>query len=634
MGDGSGSWSLGIDLARISGARPPRSGRLPASGPQENPTIRARISSLLERLRESPTRWLWFGVGTGVLSGLAAVLFFAALDAASHLTFSELARFSPPTPPGDRWFETAPSEAPPRRWLLVLLPALGGLVSGLLVYRFAPEAKGHGIDEMIRSFHRAQGVMRARVPLVKGLATIATLATGGSGGKEGPIAQIGAGIGSFLATRLGLSAYDRRILLLAGAAGGLGAIFRAPLGSAITAIEILYHEDFESDALIPCVISSVTAYVIFVTLIGGARIFAVPALPLVMPRELPGYLVLALLTVPVAHLYIRFFFGVRRWLVDRLRAPRFVAPMLGGLGVGCIAWFLPEVLGVGWGYIQQALDGRLAWQTMAFVAVGKLVATCFTVGSGGSAGVFGPTLFIGGMLGGVVGFAGSAIAPSFFPHPEAYVLVGMGSFFAGVASAPIGAMLMVAEMTGGYALLPPLMLASVVAILLMRHTSIYENQVDDQFQSPAHAGDLTVNVLEQMRVAEVFQRSSDIQFVTPDKGFQAVRDLVLASRDATVPVVTKAGQLVGLITAEQIRPVMDETQLDRFVVAGDISAPPVFVHPDDDLFRAHELFRDSGCPQIPVVEAGRGKYPEIIGMLGYRDMMHAYGRELARRRDP
>jgi CIC family chloride channel protein len=172
----------------------------------------------------------------------------------------------------------------------------------------------------------------------------------------------------------------------------------------------------------------------------------------------------------------------------------------------------------------------------------------------------------------------------------------------------------------------------VVAILLMRHTSIYENQVDDQFQSPAHASELTVNVLEEMRVSDVFERRRDVPTVTPDKGFQAVRDLVLASRDATVPVVTAAGQLVGLITAEQIRPVLDETHLDRFVVAGDIAAPPVFVHLHDDLFRAHELFRASGCPQIPVLDGGPGERAELVGMLGYRDMMHAYGRELERRR--
>jgi CIC family chloride channel protein len=596
--------------------------------------IRNPSSSLLERVRRSPSRWLVFGVGIGIVSGLAAVIFFLALDAASHLAMGHLANFAPPSPPGDRWLESEVSASEPRRWLLVLLPAVGGLISGLLVFRFAPETQGHGIDEMIRSFHGGRGLIRARVPLVKGVATIATLATGGSAGKEGPIAQIGAGIGSMLATRLCLSARDRRILLLAGAAGGLGAIFRAPLGSAITAIEILYREDFESDALIPCVISSVTAYVLFVSLIGGTRIFAVPALPLVTPREMPGFLLLTLLTVPVGHIYIRLFYATRDRLFLRLRTPRFAAPMIGGLGVGCIGWFFPEVLGTGWGYLQTALDGGFAWKTMAAVAVAKIAATCLTIGSGGSGGVFGPTLFIGGMIGGVVGFGGGMLLPELFPHPEAYVLVGMGSFFAGVASAPIGAMLMVAEMTGGYSLLPALMLASVVAILLMRRTSIYESQVDDQFQSPAHVGDLTLNVLEEMRVADVLEPASEVSVVSVDTGFKVVRDLVLAERDATVCVLGTNNALVGLITAEQIRPVMDEAHLDRFVVAGDIAAVPVFVHPEDDLYRAHELFRESGCPKIPIVVGGDdGRPPQIVGMLDYREMMHAYGRELARRRD-
>jgi CIC family chloride channel protein len=234
------------------------------------------------------------------------------------------------------------------------------------------------------------------------------------------------------------------------------------------------------------------------------------------------------------------------------------------------------------------------------------------------------------MLGGVIGFGGNLLMPGLFPNPAAFVLVGMASFFAGVASAPIGAMLMVTEMTGGYTLLPPLMLVSVVAILLMRHTSIYENQVSDRFRSPAHVGDLTINVLEEMKVADVF-RPSAVECVSPAAGFESVRDMVLASRDATVPVVSPEGRLIGLVTADQLRPVMDDRQLDRFVVAGDIAAPPASVLPDDDLYRAHELFRASGCPQIPVLdEQGSGT---IVGMLDYRDMMLAYGRELKRRRE-
>ena len=589
---------------------------------------------LFERLRESPTRWIVYGLICGVASGLVAVLFFVALEAASHLTFQVLAGMPQPSPPGERLFhapEGASFEA--RRWVFFVLPAIGGLISGLLVYRFAPEAEGPGTDAMIKAFHQGRGSIRPQVPLVKGLATIATLASGGSAGKEGPIAQIGAGIGSFLATRLGLSARDRRILLLAGAAGGLGAIFRAPLGSAITAIEVLYLEDFESDALIPCVISSVTAYVIFVMVMGGARIFDVPEIAPISPAELPGYLLLALLTVPVGLLFIRTYYFLRDRVFPRIPLPRALLPMIGGLGVGVIGLWFPESYGAGWGYIQLALDGEIIWQTMVLILFAKLAATCLTIASGGSGGVFGPILFMGGMLGGVVGYGGHLLAPAIFPNPALYVLVGMASFFAGVASAPIGAMLMVAEMTGGYALLPPLMLVSVVAILLMRNESIYEGQVRDRFRSPAHVGDLTVNVLEEMRVGDVYRASDEVPTVRTQTGFQRVRELILVAREATVPVVSEQGKILGLLTAEQIRPVMDEHQLDRFVVAGDIAAHPCQLQLDDDLYRAHELFRASGCPAIPVVgEPDGDEAPPIIGMLDYREMMNAYESELSRRR--
>ncbi len=595
----------------------------------------ARAHPRSGRFFESTTRWIVLGIAAGVVSGLVAALFFAALAAATHFTFGVLAGAPVFEPPGDRLLELpAAARAAPRPWLLFLLPAIGGLLSGLLVYRLAPEAEGHGTDAVIRAFHQQRGLIRARVPLVKGLATVITLSTGGSAGKEGPIAQSGAGIGSLLAQWLGLSVRDRRILLLAGAAGGLGAIFRAPLGSAITAIEMLYQEDFESDALIPCVISSVTAYVVFVLTVGSTRIFEVPEFPVVQPIELLGYLVLAGAAVPVGRAYVWLFYALRDRVFRRLPLPRPLVPMLGGLGVGVIGLFAPQAYGTGWGWIQRAIDGELLLGTLALGVVAKIVATSLTIGSGGSGGVFGPTLFIGGMLGGVVGYGGNLLSPEIFAHPEAFVLVGMASFFAGVASAPIGAMLMVAEITGGYSLLPALMLVSVIAIVLQRGHSIYKFQVKDRFRSPAHSGSLTLNVLEDLRVADIFRGSGPVPTVTPGAGFETVRDLLLESRDATVPVVDSDGTLVGLLTAEQIRPVMDDLQLDSFVVAGDICAPPVWLHTDDDLYRAHELFRRSGCPQIPVLAgSGDGTRAQILGMLDYRDVMRAYERELARRRE-
>lgn len=597
--------------------------------PEEN--LGRRIGAWLG---EGPTRWIAYGILVGLAAGLAAVLFAVALELAEHLTFGAWAGLPAIRAPGDRLLDSPwPQAAHASRWVFFALPVLGGLASGLLVYWLAPEAGGPGTDQMIRDFHENRGRVQARVPLVKGIATLFTLAGGGSAGKEGPIAQIGGGIGSWLGERLGLSARDRRILLLAGAAAGLGAIFRAPLGSALTAIEVLYMEDFESDALVPCVISSVTAYVLFVSILGGAQIFAVPPLPISTPIEIPGYLLLALVAAPVGRAYIALYHGVGRWS-RQLPISAALTPMLGGLGVGLLGFFVPKIYGAGWGVIQQALDGQLVIGTMIVVLFAKIVATSLTIGSGGSGGVFGPTLFIGGMLGGVIGFGGHGLLPAFFPHPEAYVLVGMASFFAGVASAPIGAMLMVAEMTGGYALLPPLMLVSIVAIVLARHHSIYETQVLDRFHSPAHVGDLTMNVLEEMSVAEVFQVSDSVETVTPGTGFQPLRDRILESRSATLPVVSAEGKVVGLVTAEQIRPVMDEHQLSSFVVAGDIAAPAVTLQPDDDLYRAHALFRVSACPQIPVIEpGGPGEPDRILGMLDYRDMMRAYERELAKRRD-
>ena len=592
-----------------------------------------RWRSHAARFVQGPSRWLVFGLLIGVASGLVAAAFFAALEVATHFTFGVLAGMPPLSPPGDRLLR-APGEVARelRTWVAVVLPALGGLLSGLLVYRFAPETEGHGTDEMIRAFHHQRGLIRARVPLVKGVATIFTLATGGSAGKEGPIAQIGAGLGSLLAQTLGLSVRDRRILLLAGVAGGLGAIFRAPLGSALTAIEVLYREDFESDALIPCVISSVTAYVVFVLLMGSTRVFVVPDFPLVAPQELVGYLALAVLSVPIGRLYIRLFYGARDHVFRRLPFPRPLIPMLGGLGVGILGLAVPQVYGTGWGWIQEGIDGRLALSTLALCALAKILATSLTIGSGGSGGVFGPTLFIGAMLGGFVGYSGQAILPGLFPHPAAYVLVGMASFFAGVASAPIGAMLMVAEMTGGYALLPALMLVSFVAIVLQRGHSIYTFQLKDRFRSPAHAGDLVMNVLEEMRVADIFRSIQSVASVSTAAGFDTVRHLLLSSPESTITVVDSAGVLVGLLTAEHIRRVIDDHQLDRFVVAGDICAPAVSLYPDDDLFRAQQLFHLCGCPQIPVTTDASEPTVRILGMLDYRDLMRAYEKELDRRR--
>lgn len=575
-------------------------------------------------------RWVFFGTLVGIISGLGAVAFFYVLEHVTHLAFDVLAHMPMAAPAGERLFDN-PTEGQPIRWLFFLLPVLGGLISGFLVYKWAPEAEGHGTDAMIDAFHNKRGIIRARVPFIKSLATIATLGLGGSAGREGPIAQIGAGFGSWIGRKFNLSTRERRILLLAGTAGGLGAIFRSPLGGAITAIEVLYSEDFESEALIPSIISSVTAYAIFASIYGFHNIFEIPAFRWTEPIELIFYVALGLICVPFGLFYVRFFYFTRDKIFRKIRIPKMALPALGGLGVGLIGLFIPQAYGSGWGTIQLALFGKLSLLLMLLILFAKIVTTSLTIGSGGSGGVFGPTLFIGGMLGGVVGRASQWMFPGVLHSPEAFVLVGMSGFFAGVANAPIGALLMTCEMTGGYDLLVPLMLVSGIAILFSRKWSIYEKQVKDKFSSPAHFGDLTLDVLDQMCVRDAYREDLNIQTLPHDMDFGAFRKLVAGTTDNHFPVKNRQGHLIGVVSLKTTRSGIFEKGLDDLIVLADIASPLTTVTPDENLHEALVKFLKSDYTQMPVVNPDDPN--EIIGFLRHEDLIHAYHEEIINRKN-
>ncbi|MBU0513297.1 MAG: chloride channel protein [Proteobacteria bacterium] len=592
----------------------------------------------------------------GLVSGLGACLFFYLLEWGKYFVLEVGAGLHVPAPAGERLVEAhfglqwlklpLPGQDfidtsrlniealvaqirghDYRPWLLFLVPALGGLLSGLLVYTFAPEAEGHGTDAMIEAFHRRAGIIRARVPIVKSIASIITLATGGSAGREGPIAQIGAGYGSWLAQVLKMDVKDRRLLLLAGTAGGLGAIFRAPLGGAITAVEILYSEDFETEAIIPCIISSVVAYSLFTFVFGQEAIFDTPKFQFTNPLELLVYAVLGLVCAPLGILYIKVFYGARDHVFRKIRIPPHFKPALGGLGVGFIALFLPQVIGGGYGFIQQAIYGQAVLWIMILAIFGKMVTTALTIGSGGSGGVFGPSLFIGGMIGGVIGYLGNLLFPELVTQPGGYVLVGMASFFAGVASAPIGALLMVSEMTRGYGLLAPLMLVSVIAILLTRRWSIYEKQVKNKFASPAHAADMTVNVLEEMKVGDVFQPSR-VEILPASMRFGELRRVLARSSHNHYPVVDREGRLTGILSLRDVRTILFEDAILDLVVVGDVAKDPVWVTTSETLYSALMKFIDSGFGTVPVVDVESGA---ILGLLDHEDVISAYHHEVDRR---
>src|SRR5262245_48184966 len=278
----------------------------------------------------------------GVVAGLGAAAFLLLLDLMiRHVLGGGMHLQMPPTGEGT----PHPVSYPWPWWMVLLIPAVGGLVSGLIVFTWAPEAEGHGTDALIRAFHRGGGQIRGRVPLVKGVASVITIGTGGSAGQEGPIAQIGAGFGSFLARLLRLTPGERRLLTLAGAAGGVGAIFRAPLGGALFGCEVLYATTaLESSALLPCLASSIIAYSTFALFITPRPIFIVPNLAFRGLHELPMFALLAFACAGVGWVYVRDFYGLRDRFFKPLPIPRHVKPALGGLLVGALALAFPELM--------------------------------------------------------------------------------------------------------------------------------------------------------------------------------------------------------------------------------------------------------------------------------------------------
>ncbi len=436
--------------------------------------------------RASETRWyrlLLLSFLVGIVAGIGAILFNWMVQTGHQLFLEGLAQYRPPTEAGE-----GPAFGPFSRLLIPLVTGLGGLIAGWLVFTFAPEAEGHGTDAVIRSYHEQGGYIRPQVPVIKTLASAITLGSGGSGGREGPIAQIGAGLASVTASWLKLSDTERRILVMAGAGGGIGAVFHAPLGGALFAAEVLYSKlDSESEVLIPSIISAVTAYSVAGYVSGYGSLFSLQADHYNQPEVLPFYLLLAPIAAGAAWLFVKLFYGTQAWF-KRLELPLFLKPALGGFLTGVLGALLPQVLSGGYGWIQMVFENKIPFLILILMAFGKMVATSLTIGSGGSGGVFGPSVFIGAALGGAYGQAVAALFPGLGLNPVDFALVGMASFFAAAAKTPLSTIVMVTEMTGGYGLLVPLMLSSFTSFILLRpEVTLYRSQVPERIDSPVHA---------------------------------------------------------------------------------------------------------------------------------------------------
>jgi CIC family chloride channel protein len=502
-----------------------------------------------------------YSVVIGVLSGCGALVFNELLHLATEMTMHGWAQVVLPEPLGElgELSERPLPTGPPRRWVLFFLPVAGGLISGLLVKTFAPEAEGTGTDGYIDAFHNKAGSMRRRVPWVKSAATLSTLASGGSAGKEGPIAQIGAGIGSALGRSLKMGARARRTMMVAGAAGGLGAIFRAPLGGALTAVEVLYKEDLETDALTPAILSSVTAYTVFCSVKGFDHVFAYAGDPFHTPVQLLFYAVLGLVCSGAGYLYVHFLHGSKRLFFDRLPINKYLVPPIGGLLVGIVGLSYPQAMGQGFGYVQQLILGQpidgisATVGFLATLAVLKIMTTSFTISSGGSGGVFAPSLFIGALLGGCVGTLSQQFFPDIVPDVAPFVVVGMGAFFAGVANAPIASLMMVCELTGAYELLPPLMVVAIVALVTSRGWSIYTMQVDNKFSTKAHLWEMNPNFLKHVTIgAAMHGEYGRSAIISPDLPLGAIESLASETGETDLLLQNARGELTGLLSLNDL----------------------------------------------------------------------------------
>jgi CIC family chloride channel protein len=478
------------DIARAASPRGSRGARRAAAR-----SLQFRVLMALRRFRHfnRTPRLLLLSVVMGAVGALAAAVFIWMVDLAHATILAPIGGYHILTE-YQAVHLTSPPPTPHWLWLLPVATTVGGLLSGALVYRFAPEAEGHGTDAAVKAYHHLNGVIRARVPLVKSVASALTIGSGGAAGREGPIVQVAGGLGSVLGRMLRLPPEEQRNLLLIGMAAGLSAVFKSPLGSAIFAVEVLYSTmAFEGGILIYTFTASAVAYAIAGLLTGWRPLFFLPSaiMPLERGLDLVWFALLGTTAGLVGAVLPTVFYRARDFFRD-LKIPNPLKPALGGLLLGLMGIAVPQVLGGGYGWMQLAIAGSLPLLLMAVLVFAKMAALALTVGSGGSGGVFAPSIFVGAMLGGAMAMLVKTVAhPG--PDPTAFVVVGMAALFAGAARVPIATLIMVTEMTGGYALILPSMLAVVLSFVIqsaltrsVKYPTLYEAHVRRPAESPVH----------------------------------------------------------------------------------------------------------------------------------------------------
>jgi len=514
-------------------------------------------------------------------------------------------------------------------YYVILIPVAGGLLVGPLIYFFAREAKGHGVPEVMEAVALRGGRIRPRVSVVKALASALCIGSGGSVGREGPIVQIGSSFGSAIGQWLKLPDETVKVLVACGAAGGISATFNAPIAGVFFALEVILGR-VVTRRFAYVVISAVVADFVAQAFLGNARAFIVPAFGVVSSWEYLFYVVLGILAAFAA---VAFVFVLYRSedLFESLRIPEYLKPALGGLAIGAIGLYSFDLFGVGYGGITKALSGETAIIMLLSLFILKMVATSLTIGSGGSGGIFAPSLFIGAMLGAAVGSVFGGLFPSITAPPGAYGIVGMAAVFAGAARAPFSAILIIFEMTGDYAIMLPLMTAVVISTVIsraLRHETIYtlkllRRGVDVEQEEMA-------DVMRSVTVKEAMTR--DFPTVPAVMKVDDIVKLFQKTGHHGFPVVDEKGLLAGVVTQTELERQLGATLVKKNLTAGDIATKYPFVaYPDQTLDRLLDAVDDAEA-RIPVVS--RGGERRLLGVLGRHEIIGTYRRKTRRRAHP
>lgn len=550
----------------------------------------------------------------GLLSGYGAVGFRRLIDLFDHLAFHHALPFLKATSL--------------KEYALALMPAIGGLFVGPFTTFFPYEAKGHGVPEVMESVLVKRGYIRPRTVVLRALASALCIGSGGSVGREGPIVQIGSAVGSTVGQWWKLKGNPLKILVGCGAAGGIAATFNAPIAGFLFANEVVLG-DFSLSTVSPIILSSVAATAVSRHYLGAYPAFMVPQYQLRSPIELIFYGMLGVVVSFVALFYVRALYWVEDIFEDRMSIPAILKPFLGGLLVGLVALFLPQVLGIGYTFMEEAMRGHMGLALMACLVVAKVVSTSITIGSGGSGGVFAPALFVGAMAGGTFGMLLQGAFPTLVAPVGCYALVGMGGVFAAAAFAPLTAILILFELTNNYTVILPIMIVCVIGYVhgrWIRKYSIYTLKLHRRGVEVEVGRD--VNIMRGLRVEDAMEK--DFVIVTPDTTLIKLADIIHKTGQSYFPVVEKGGILRGIITFCDIEPTLFVPGLEKLVIADDLATRKLITTtPDETLYDAIKKMDSAGVRQLPVVDPRNPT--KLIGMITRKDIVSAYNREMVMR---